>query len=209
MSGMKIKVHLKPVNAVALLSRYIDDFDKKAADTHRKWVLMVDEYILKYSRLDTGRSRGAWTPFMVAQGHDFYRSMPAGGDPTAFAEGQSEGSFTDRDFHTELVNNVDYVEVMDRRYGMFGYSPSENIGFGGFATESTKQRGVRKVFAVTQFGNKITRAPSFNDKLAYFEGMASIVFEKFMENAKAAYERKRQFDPGKIPPIDVPPPMNP
>lgn len=206
--SLRVKIGFKNPNMMKDLKGFITDFDGKLKDTHRKWVLMVDEYIVKYSRLDTGRSRGAWTPFMVNQGVDYTRSMPVGGDPAAFAEGQAEGSFLDQDFHTELVNNVEYVEVMDRRYGMFGYSPTENIAFGGFRTEATRGRA-RKVYAVSNLGNRINRAPSFADKIAYFEGFAQVAYGKFLDNAQKAFDKSKEFRPDVISPVVNEPPMNP
>lgn len=193
MPGLRASVTSNPTNAPALFSAYLDGFVEATFDAHRKWVFQVLEYIIKYSRVDTGRSRSAWVPFMEAYGYDYSRSLPPApnSQPGAIELGKASGYFTDRPYVTEVVNNVQYVEVMDRRYGMFGFKP----------VVKNSARG-KKVVA-----QKLEQGAHFQDKIPLFESFGEAAWERFMSNAKQAYEKQRRFNPGKIPPLVNPPPV--
>lgn len=198
--SLAITARMDPPDVYEKLCTFLDDFEKTAQDTHRKWVFMVLEYIVKYSRVDTGRSRAAWTPMMVFHDYDFYRSMTITGseDVAAEEEGRSQGLFTDDPFCTTITNNVVYVDPMNQQYGLFGFSESaggpkniKGVSVGDIKTKRMKmrERGIR-----------------FEEKMPMFEQMGEERFAAFMNVSKKAYESKRSFDPGNIPPLENPAP---
>lgn len=200
MPGLTAAVKLDPPDSVRLFSEWVDGFEQAAKDTHRKWVFLVLEYVLKYSRVDTGRSRAAWTPMMDQYGYNYQRSLQAQGDPNEEAQGRAEGYFTDRDFYTEIVNGVEYVEVMDRIYGLFGFTPAKDGGI-------KKTKGVMVGDVKTKAMKHRDRGISFNEKVPIFEAYGEQVWARFLDNAKKAYEKNRRFNPGVIPPLENPPPV--
>ena len=199
MPGLTVGVRMDPPKAVELLSTWLQGFDQGAKDAHRKWVFKVLEYVIKYSRVDTGRSRSGWTALMDAYGYNYQRSLMDPGDPAAVKQGQASGSFTDNDFYTQIVNGVEYVDVMDRMYGIFGFSPSK----GG----AKKIPGVMVGNVKTKTMKTRERGISFAEKVPVFESFGEQVWQRFMDNAKEAYERNRLFNPEVIPPLENPPPQ--
>ena len=193
MAGLTASVRSDPTNASAMFATYLDGFVEASQDAHRKWVFLVLEYIIKYSRVDTGRSRSAWLAFPNAYGYDYTRSLPSApnADPSSMAQGLASGFFTERPYFTEIVNNVQYVEVMNRRFGLFGYGPTSKN-----SSRGTKLKTV-----------KLSKGLRFEDKIPLFEAFGEATWQRFMDNAKVAYEKKRQFNPGKIPPLVNPPPI--
>lgn len=206
--GLQLSVRKDPRNMIPLFMAYVVGFESGAKDAHRKWVLLVNEYLLKYSRTDTGRSRAGWTAFPDAQGYNYQRSMPLANhyDQQAEQEGKGKSHFVDADFHTELINNVDYVDYMNQKYGIFSYSPVA-INSGNIMSEKSK-KGF-KLFGVNEFGNRVTKGIRFEDKIPTFEAFADGVYDKFLKNAKTAYEQNQVFNPGPIEQIFNDPPMNP
>ena len=198
MSGLAITVRMDPPDMVRKYEDFFEGFYAAALQTHRAWVFWVLEYITKYCRVDTGRTRSAWTPFMDAYGYDYYRSMPpaANEDAVAVALGKSEGSFTDEPFLTTISNNVEYVDTMNQQYGLFGFSPSSSgrqklpgTMVGNIKTKTMRHReqGIR-----------------FEERIAFFEEMGSRTFQRFMDNVKETYEK---YGPGgTIPPLVNPVP---
>ena len=175
MGGLVIKLKVTPLNFADENGKFIADFVEKAKLTHKKWVFQVLEYIVKYHRLDTGRSRAAWTPFMDANMYPYQRSYAPGPNVDYSEEeaGKTEGFFVSQDFRTLITNNVEYVNVMNETYGLFGFSPGE--------------RGKRKeVFGVTEFGNRVTMGIRLEERYPLFESMAATLYTRLIENAAAA-----------------------
>ena len=198
MSGLAITVRMDPPDLVRKYEDFFEGFYKAALQTHQAWVFWVLEYIVKYSRVDTGRSRAAWTPIMDEHGYDYFRSMPpsANEDPISVAQGRSEGSFTDEPFLTTISNNVEYVDDMNQQYGLFGFAPS--------ATGPKKIPGTMVGNVKTKTMRKHEQGIRFEEKITFFEEMGSSTFQRFMDNVKETYEK---YGPGgTIPPLVNPVP---
>jgi hypothetical protein len=185
MSGLVATMRITPEVSEYMESNrnFHDDFLAKAKDTHLKWVFLTLEYIQKYSRVDTGRSRAAWTPIMDVYGYDYQRSMPMGPrqDASAVMQGKNEGTYLDQDFHTEIVNNVGYVEPMNRIYGLFGFAPSRSLSRKGLS---------KKLHPV-----KLAKGIRLEEKIPLFESFAQTIYERFTQNAVAAFEKRGLIDP--------------
>lgn len=178
------------------LKGFFEDWADALQDAHLKWVFLVLEYTQKYSRVDTGRSRAAWTPIMDKYGYDYQRSMPIGArqDEDAISEGKGMGSFYDDPFNTTIVNNVNYVDPMNRLYGIFGWAPSRGVSKRGLSKD------LKRV--------KLERGIRFEEKVPLFESYGQTVFQKIADNAKAAFEDGKTFEPKEIERVENDPPMS-
>lgn len=188
-----VSMRMNPRDASQKFTKFLMDYRTKGVDTHRKWVFAVLEYTVKYSRIDTGRSRSAWTPFMNLYGFDYFRSLPAGPRQTqdAVSQGMSQGTFVDSEFHTEIVNNVSYTEAMNKSYGLFGFSPG------------------RERMGATNRPVKLSKGVRFEEKVVLFEDFGGKVWQMFLDNAKEAFEKHRVFDPDEIATVNPDPPSSP
>jgi len=80
--------------------------------------------VIRYSRVDTGRLKSAWTPIMDSQNFDYTKFWVYGNNekPEAIAEGKQEGSFqydpTTDPFKIIVVNSVKYAEIVEEKYGV-------------------------------------------------------------------------------------------
>lgn len=172
-----------------LARKFGGDFIVGAMAAHDTWVLRVLEYFGKFHRVATGRSRAGWFRYMDSKGYDYYRSLPAveprgkrSKDETEL--GRAEGDFIEHPFNTTIINNVKYVEPMNRRYGLFGFA---NMTSGKMKLGS---EGIR-----------------LEEKLPIFQRYGEENFQKFMENAEKAFNAAEKFKPGIIAPVQNEPPM--
>ena len=114
MGGLVTELKMDPIDALDAQPAFLESLKEKGMLTHLKWVFRVLEYIVKFSRVRTGRSRAAWFPLMDSYGHDYQRSL--GGarvEGGAVAEGYGMGTYDDQPFYTTVMNNVSYVEFMN------------------------------------------------------------------------------------------------
>ncbi len=204
--SLAITVKSKPDHATwaPMLKDFFGDWADALADAHLKWVFLVLEYTQKYSRVDTGRSRAAWTPIMDKYGYDYQRSMPIGPrqDDDALMEGKGLGQFYDDPFNTVIVNNVNYVDPMNQRYGLFGWAPARNES-GKLGRE--KVHNLRFDVKKKTFLDKGIR---FEEKVPLFESYGQTVFQKIADNAKEAFESGETFQPTEIERVENDPPMS-
>ena len=178
--GMVIKLNLDPPDQMDVWQGVMGQIEEKGPMVHLKSAFRVIEYIIKYSRVRTGRSRAAWFPLLDYYGFDYQRSLGAARvDAGAVQEGYSQGGFDSQPFHTTIMNNVNYVDPMNRRYGLFGFAQ----------TVSGKMR----------LGSDGIR---FEEKIPLFEQFMGETWQDFLDKAKAAFEGD-----GVIAEVGVPPPM--
>lgn len=82
--------------------------------------------VIDATPLKTGRARGGWGSFLVAEGVPIDRVVT--GDAEAVRQGLSEGSyeadFDGREQFIELVNGVEYIVVLE-----YGHSAQAPYGF--------------------------------------------------------------------------------
>lgn len=211
--SLAITVKSKPIHPdwAPMVKNFFDGWGEALADAHLKWVFLVLEYTQKYSRVDTGRSRAAWTKIMDKYGYDYQRSMPIGPrqDEDAISEGKGMGSFYDDPFNTTIVNNVNYVDPMNRRYGLFGWAPARATLPEGRMGEISGRLGKRvKLFGVNEYGNRVTAGIRFEEKVPLFESYGQTVFQKIADNAKVAFEDGETFSPKEIDWVENDPPMS-
>ena len=180
-TGLAVNLTMDPPSGFDAQQAVLDQVNELGPLVHLNWVFRVLEYTVKYSRVRTGRSRAAWFPLMDNYGFNYQRSL--GGeetDPTAIAEGYAAGSYDDKPFMTVIMNNVDYVDPMNRRYGLFGFG---NTVSGKMKLGSSD--GIR-----------------FEEKVPLFESFGADTWNDFLNKTQQA------FDGGTtIPDIEVPPPM--
>jgi len=212
---LAMTVKMNPDNAPQLMEAYGEDFLTAAQQAHNTWVMRVLEYIVKFSRVDTGRSRAGWFNFMDLNGYDYHRSLPPGGQSMAVEEGRGLGQSVSEPFSTTIINNVKYVEPMNRRFGLFGFTHegsagsvfAQGHGYVSRMTEGTRQKGVRRVFGVSEHGNRISMGIRLEERIPIFEQYGQENWQRFCDQAQAALEAGgRKFKPGKIGPVDNPPP---
>ncbi len=178
--GMVVKLNFDPPDQIEQWQGVLGQIEEKGPGIHLKWVFRVIEYVIKYSRRRTGRSRAAWLPLLDKYGFDYQRSLGTDRlDPGAVQEGYSMGTFDDQPFHTTLMNNVDYVDPMNQRFGLFGFSQ----------TTSGKMK----------LGSDGIR---FEEKIPQFEQFGADTWQEFLDKTKAAFEGG-----GEIQDSPVPPPM--
>ena len=178
--GMVVKLNFDPPDQMERWQGVLGEIDEKGPMVHLKWVFRFLEYVVKYSRVRTGRSRAAWFPLMDVYGFDYQRSLgTARGESGAIQEGYALGGFEDKPFHTTLMNNVDYVDPMNRRFGLFGFTQ----------TVSGKMK----------LGSNGIR---LEEKIPLFEQFGFDTWQDFINKAKTAFEGD-----GTIAEVDVPPPM--
>jgi hypothetical protein len=186
--SLTFKVINKDPDAADLMAAFGDDWNQAAQDAHEIWVMRVLEYIVRFSRVDTGRSRAGWFNFMDLRGYNYRRSLPPTGTEEGTDEGRALGDSISEPFITTIINNVNYVEPMNRRYGLFGFAPATS---GKMKLGSSD--GIR-----------------FEEKIPVFEQYGADNWQKFIENAREAFEAGggRKFKPGPIAPVTNEPPLN-
>ena len=180
-TGLVMELKIDPPDGTAGMQNVLAQVEERGPMVHLKWVFRVLEYVVKYSRVRTGRSRAAWFPLMDYYGYGYQRSL--GGQrttPADVAEGYAMGYFESIPFLTTIMNNVDYVEPMNRRYGLFGFAPATS---GKMKLGSSD--GIR-----------------FEEKIPVFEQYGVDMWNDFLELTRQAFEKG-----GDIPDQDVPPPM--
>ena len=100
--------------------------------------------------------------------------------------GRQEGDFIDEPLNTTLINNVQYVDVMNRRFGLFGWA---NMTSGKMKLGSSQ--GIR-----------------LEEKIPLFEQYGADNFQKFLDNAERAFSAGGKiFKPGEIGRFENEPPM--
>jgi hypothetical protein len=164
--------------------KYLEGFEEGLQNTHDMWIFRVLEYVSRYSRVDTGRSRAGWFKIMDTKGYDYSRSLvslPGKEDETE--QGRAQGDFVESPLNTTIINNVKYVEPMNRRFGIFGF---EQMSIGRMNLGS---QGIR-----------------FEDKIPQFEMYGEQNLGKFMDNCKLAFEKMKPFKAVKVQPITNDPP---
>jgi hypothetical protein len=187
--SLVIKIKNENPDAAALMRAFGSDWQVAAEGAHNMWVMRVLEYITRFSRVDTGRSRAGWFNFMDLNGYDYHRSLPPAGTEMGMDEGRAQGQSISEPFLTTIINNVNYVEPMNRRYGLFGFKPHMRKG---------KRAGAIKV----------EQGIRLEDRVPLFEQYGVDNWNKFVKNAKEAYEAGgRKFKPGPITPVENDPPM--
>lgn len=79
--------------------------------------------LIKFSRVDTGRMKSAWTPIMEAFQYDYTKFWTYGPneEPQAVNEGKEEGSYQynpkSDPFTIIVVNSVKYASIVEEKYG--------------------------------------------------------------------------------------------
>jgi hypothetical protein len=183
-----IKVKNKNPKAAEMMRAFGDDWTDGVQKGHDVWVMRVLEYIVRFSRVDTGRSRAGWFRFMDIRGYNYQRSLPPTGVEDATEEGRSKGEAISEPFLTTIINNVDYVDPMNQRYGLFNFGPVEI-------------RGKKRIMTMSQ-GMRL------EDRIPLFEQYGADNYQKFTDNAIKAYEAGgANFKPGPIEPVENEPPM--
>ena len=188
--SLTFKVINKDPDAADLMAAFGDDWNQAAQDAHEMWVMRVLEYIVRFSRVDTGRSRAGWFNFMDLRGYNYRRSLPPTGTEEGTDEGRALGDSISEPFITTIINNVNYVEPMNRRYGLFGFKPI-----------------VRKDGKIGSA--KVEKGIMLEDRVPLFEQYGADNWQKFIENAREAFEAGggRKFKPGPIAPVTNEPPL--
>ena len=190
---MTMTITLDPPDAIQKFSQFSQRFRDGLEQTHRMWVFRVLEYLVRFSRVDTGRSRAAWMPFMDDQGYSYQRSLTAPPNVEDLTgEGRLQGTYDHQGMETTVYNNVKYVDSMNQKYGLIAFAP-------GMA--STASGRVKKMQAV-----KLAQGVQLETMQNRFEQWGQENFQKFVDQAKLAFERSRKFNPGLIEPFDNPPP---
>jgi len=183
MAGLTITVRPKPATFFEDRKKFFAQYPDKAVLTHLKWVFRVMEYTVKYSRVETGRSRAAWFPIMDFYGFNYQRSLAGQRtDPSAVEEGYAMGSYDSQPFNTTITNNVEYADIMNRRFGLFGFSPM---------TSGKMKLGSREGIR-------------FEEKIPLFEQYGFDTWSDFFTACQGAWDNG-----GEIADVEVPPPMAP
>ena len=125
--SLVIKVKNQNPKAAEMMRAFGDDWTNGTQAAHDTWVMRVLEYIVRFSRVDTGRSRAGWFRFMDSKGYNYQRSLPPTGVEDASDEGRAMGGAISEPFLTTIINNVVYVDPMNQRYGLFNFGPQRKI----------------------------------------------------------------------------------
>lgn len=112
------------------LPKFPEQFDEKSKKfmdavgiAFRASVFRYLGTVIKYSRVDTGRLKSAWTPLFEAFGYDYTKYWTYGPNekPEAISEGKEEGSYQynpEADPFTLIVtNSVKYGIYVEEKYG--------------------------------------------------------------------------------------------
>lgn len=112
---MSIKFVLNPERPAERMAIYTEFFGKQLQQLHNVCCLWILEQCIQWTRVDTGRLRSGWIPFMAAHNHDFERSLGPVRNPEegAIAEGMDAGRFTEDYLNLYVENGVDYAGYVD------------------------------------------------------------------------------------------------
>lgn len=121
MALAEMKITIKPKDIANRFKKFAKVFPKEADKAHRVAVFSVLGQVIRWTRVDTGRLRAAWLPFLDTYGVDYRAFMIS--YPTVKPDeehlGRSEGTWEDFPFHTRILNNVKYAEHVDKKVGIF------------------------------------------------------------------------------------------
>ena len=186
MSGLAIEFKMTPRDFGDRGAAFSENLLRGAVDVHDMWVMRVSEYMTKFSRVDTGRSRAGWFSFMDSKGYNYQRSLPPTRDmKDESSEGRAEGMFVSQPFNTTLINNVKYVDPMNKRFGLFGFA---NMTSGKMYLGS---EGIH-----------------FEEKIPLFEAYGEENYQRYIDNCVKAFDAGgKVFQPSEIAPVVNDPPM--
>ncbi len=125
MGGYHFYIQAAPEDFDKRLATLPDKLQADANKVHRANVFYCLEAMIMWFRVDTGRMRASFFPFMTKHMHNFMRSLRAatGKDlkknSAAEAEGQAMGFFMDEPLYTQIGSNVEYVDPLDHKTGVF------------------------------------------------------------------------------------------
>jgi hypothetical protein len=101
--------------------KMLDTNLKKEIETvHDKCAFNIVSDVVKNCRVDTGRLRASWFPFLDTFGYDYSNIVAKQGNETAegIAEGKTQGTFSKRPLNTFVKTNVKYAGELEEKTGI-------------------------------------------------------------------------------------------
>ena len=114
-------IKLKPGLPSEEFGKFSSEFMAKAQIVHRAATFKIIESIIAWSRVDTGRMRAGWFPYLRAYNHPFQRSTidKKAVNQEEVAEGEREGSFQELPTRSIVTNGVQYSGYVEQNVGVF------------------------------------------------------------------------------------------
>lgn len=126
---LTINFKLTPEKPAERLKLYEEFFGRQLQLLHHACCFYILEQCIQWTRVDTGRLRSGWTPFLVDMKHPYERSLGPvqKADADAVQEGQSAGRYKDDYLSLYVENGVEYAPDVDNALrgpngGMFDIS---------------------------------------------------------------------------------------
>lgn len=121
---LQFKIEATPSDFSEKFNDLPEKMQSMANSVHRANVFYCLEAMLLWMRVDTGRLRGSFLPFMDKYQHNYQRSL---GVPTlakqysmaGVEEGKALGDVLDEPLDTTITSNVEYAQPLDKTPGMF------------------------------------------------------------------------------------------
>jgi hypothetical protein len=118
----KLKITLKPKDAAKRFRAFARDWEQDASKAHKKAILTILGWYVRWSRVDTGRFRAGWMPYADKEGYSLEAAAVRIGSEVQVEEsaGRMDGSYEELGpLHTRILNGVAYAEMLDDRTGVF------------------------------------------------------------------------------------------
>lgn len=112
---MSIKLKLTPEHPAERMELYTKYFGKQLQQLHNACCFYILELCVQWTRVDTGRLRSGWIPYMEAHNHPYERSMGPVMDAKdgAIQEGLDAGRYQEGYLNLYVENGVNYAGYVD------------------------------------------------------------------------------------------------
>ena len=112
---MTMTFKLLPEQTAERMALYAEYFGQSLQNLHNACCFYILEMCLQWTRVDTGRLRSGWIPFLSAHNHNYERSLGPIRKPEdgAIEEGMSAGRFQESYLNLYVENGVDYAGDVD------------------------------------------------------------------------------------------------
>lgn len=177
---MSIKLKLTPEQPAEKMELFREFFGKDLQNLHNACCFYILEMCVQWTRVDTGRLRSGWIPYMVAHNHNYERSMGPVRDAKdgAIQEGLDAGRYQEGYLSLYVENGVNYAPYVDALTGVRSNlkTHEERAGFGGMFDMSG------------QHSFKSAPLPTFQACQSLFAEQYAVRMEQMLKNCDAQLE---------------------
>lgn len=128
--GLTVKIQITPNHPAERFDEFVKFFGDALQKMHKACTFYILELCVRWTRVDTGRLRAGWIPYLNANGFPWQRSaLKVGNENVAsIAEGMAAGRYQEGFLQIYVENGVNYAGYLnDSNAGIFNIAGKHSV----------------------------------------------------------------------------------